>query len=270
MAMQPFVPRQCTEREPGGYEDCTWCSGVMLANAGFGANIAPSTRAEYESLRVAGGDGPAENPGDGSNLGQLLVGMKRQYSWTPAGSSTHRAWSHVLQRLDAVGDCAVLQGSMGVFAKDSSWRRWDPQFGGAHAVFVERVDGDDHLWWMNPQAPNTYKGEFMSLADARRFYEGLGGGALFARVGSVKATKVTTKQLARLFVLKNGVARPIESGSGSFTFSGLAGDDVTLTWAPGPKAAPVGTAVFRRIFGPVHAGMYIRLTDQGTTWVHPA
>src|SRR5262245_37471112 len=189
IAMQPFKPRQCTEREPGGYEDCTWCSGVMLANAGFGANIAPSTRTEYESLRVAGGDGPAENPGDGSNLGQLLVGMQRQYSWAPSGSSAHSDWIDVRERLEDVGDCAVLQGSMGVFAKDSHWRRWDAQFDGAHAVFVERIDGDDHLWWMNPQAPNKYQGEFISLADARRYYEGLDGGALYTRVGKVRTSK---------------------------------------------------------------------------------
>jgi hypothetical protein len=267
--MQPFKPRQCTEREPGGNEDCTWCAGVMLANAGFGANIAPSTRVEYESLRVAGGDGPAEKSKDGSNLSQLLVGMRRQYSWAPAGSSSHADWTDVRHRLEDVGDCAVLQGSMGVFAKDSNWRRWDVPFDGAHAVFVERLDGEDRLWWMNPQAPNSYAGEFISLADARRYYEGLGGGALYTRVGKVKTSKVRTNKLARLFVLKAGVVRPIESSSGSFTFNARVGDNVTLTWAPGPHAAPVGQTVFRRILGPVHAGMYIRVSDQGSTWIHP-
>jgi hypothetical protein len=122
---------------------------------------------------------------------------------------------------------------------------------------------------MNPQAPNSYQGEFIPLADARRYYEGLDGGALYARVGKVRTTKVRTNKLARLFVLKGGVARPIESSSGSFTFSGRVGDNVTLTWAPGPHAAPVGQAVFRRILGPVHAGMYIRVSDQGSTWIHP-
>ena len=86
----------------------------------------------------------------------------------------------------------------------------------------------------------------------------------------MKTTKVRTNKLARLFVLKAGVARPIESSSGSFTFSARAGDNVTLTWAPGPHAAPVGQAVFRRILGPVHAGMYIRVSDQGSTWIHPS
>ena len=267
--MQPFIPRQCTEREPGGNEDCTWCAGVMLANAGFGANIAPSTRKEYESLRVAGGDGPARNPGDGSNLSQLLVGMQRQYSWAPSGSSAHRPWNDVRDRLEDVGDSAVLQGSMGVFAADSPFRRWDTQFDGPHAVFVERVDGGDHLWWMNPQAGNSYQGEFIPLADARRYYEGGGGGAVYTHIGGVKTTKVRTNQLARLFALENGVARPMKSSSGSFTFSARAGDNVTLKWAPGPHAAPVGTAVFRRILGPVHAGMYIRVSDQGSAWVHP-
>ena len=131
------------------------------------------------------------------------------------------------------------------------------------------VDGEDRLWWKNPQAPNKYQGEFIPLGLARRYYEGLGGGALFVRVGRAPTLRVRTVGLARLFVLRDGVARPIVSSSGSFTFSARAGENVTLNWAPGSHGPAIATAVFRRILGPVHAGMYIRVSDQGSTWVHP-
>ena len=125
-------------------------------------------------------------------------------------------------------------GIDGRLAADSPFRRWDTQFDGPHAVFVERVDGGDHLWWMDRQAGNSYQGEFIPLADARRYYEGGGGGAVYTHIGGVKTTKVRTDQLARLFALENGVARPIELSSGSFTFSARAGDNVTLKSAPDP------------------------------------
>ena len=80
-----WIPSLVSEREPDGtWEDCTWASGVMLANAGTGGDWYARDRAEYEALRVAGGDGPAEKPGDGSNLGQLAAGMIARYGWAGA------------------------------------------------------------------------------------------------------------------------------------------------------------------------------------------
>jgi hypothetical protein len=182
MGVLDYRPPQCSERETGMDEDCTWCAGVMLQNAAHARTLAPSTRAEYEGLRVDGGDGPARNPGDGSNIGDLKKGIAKRYGWVPMVVG-HVAWSKVLESLDQPGDAAVLQGSMGVFRRGHRLRRFDPGFDGDHAVYVQRVDERPRLWWMNPAAPNSFDGEFIDLADARRYYEGLGGGAAFVRVG---------------------------------------------------------------------------------------
>jgi hypothetical protein len=182
-----FVPRQVSEREPGGWEDCVWCTGVMLHCSVHGRNLVPNTRAEYEALRVAGGDGPREKPGDGSNHQQLVDGIRRRYDWVPSRlgppGSAHVPWSTVLAHLDTPGDVVALQGSMGVWSRTSHWRRWDPQFDGPHDVLVTRRDRYSRLWWQNPQAPNEYPGEWISLTEARRYYEGFAGGIIFDRVG---------------------------------------------------------------------------------------
>lgn len=183
-----FIPAQCTEREPDGDEDCTWCSGVMLNNAAHGKNKAPSTRKEYEALRVAGGDGPAENPGDGSNLGQLEVGIVKRYDWRPVREGppgeAHPSFTKLWNDLKP-GRGAAVQGSMKVFSRAGHWRRWDRQFGGAHCVYVQRLDDSDTVWWMNPSAPNSYPGERMSKAAFKNYYEGFDGGYMLAEVGQL-------------------------------------------------------------------------------------
>ncbi|MGZ9159993.1 MAG: hypothetical protein ACXW4T_02410 [Candidatus Limnocylindrales bacterium] len=183
MALIDFRPPQCTEQEPGGHEDCTWCAGVMLQNAAYAKAVAPSTRAEYEGLRVDGNEGPARNPEDGSSLDDLMIGMAKRYGWQPEKVG-HVAWSTILRHLAEPGDGAVLQGWMGVsFDRAAHWRRWDPTFVTAHAVYVQRVDAEDRLWWMNPAAPNSFPGEFIPMPEAKRYYQGMRGGAMFVRVG---------------------------------------------------------------------------------------
>lgn len=193
-----YIPPTCSEREPGTWEDCTWCCGVMMYNGAVGRTVRPSTRAEYEALRVAGGDGPAENPGDGSNLQQLQDGMVRRYGWAPSRigppGAPHPAWSTVAGHLDRVGDMLVLQGSMGAWDRGSHWRRWDPDFGGPHAVVVIRRDTLPRVWWLNPQAPNDYDGEWMSLSEARRYYDAWIGGAAIARIGQLAALPDTSTE----------------------------------------------------------------------------
>lgn len=198
-----FIPRQCSEREVGGDEDCTWCSGVMLYNAASGRNAVPSTRAEYEALRVAGGDGPAENPGDGSNYGQLEVGLRRRYGWDvrrfgPPGGA-HLGFGAFWSTL-APGYGAAVQGSMGAFPRTGHWRRWDRQFGGAHSVFVERLDRSDRVWWMNPSAPNSHAGEWMSKEDLRRYYEGMQGGFIVTKVGALRPPDTSTGDAMELSI----------------------------------------------------------------------
>ena len=164
MATLDYRPPMCSERESGSKsEDCTWCAGVMLQNAAHAQTLARSTRAEYEGLRVDGTDGPARVDGIGSDLTDLRTGIIKRYSWTPRKSAGHPSWTTILESLDEVGDAAVLQGSMGVFKAGTHFRRHGPNFAGPHAVYVQRVDTKAHLWWMDPQAPNSFDGEFIDL-----------------------------------------------------------------------------------------------------------
>lgn len=169
-----YRPLQVTEREPDyqpgdpndppGWEDCTWASGVMAANAQTKGNY-PATLAEAERLRAASG----EPPGGGSNIGDLTRGMMARYGW--AGATVEHDWTKVSKAL-AVGRGAVLQGSMG--SVSTHLRRWDPGFRGGHAVYVQR-ERSGALWWMNPQAPATYQGEEVTDAQAKTYFLGLAG-----------------------------------------------------------------------------------------------
>ena len=183
-----YRPPQVTEREPdGSWEDCTWASGVMLQNAAHGGPAVPSTQAEYQALRVAGGDGPAENTGDGSNALQLQTGIAKRYGWTPmrlGAPGIATSWAEIWSKLVPGVGC-VLQGSMSGLS--THFRRWDPPFTGAHAVYVQREGPEPRLWLQNPLAPASYPGEWLNVADAERYWLGLKGGAVFAHIGSLAA-----------------------------------------------------------------------------------
>lgn len=195
--MSVYHPNQCTEREPdGSYEDCTWCTGVMIWNAMNGRTVVPPIRAEYEALRVAGGDGPAEHTHDGSNFTQLTNGMMRRYGHAPLevrGSGFARLWSDL-----APGVIAGIAGDMG--STSVHLRRWDPGFGAngtraAHAAVAIRDDATDYVWWMNPLAPASYPGERISKVMLRAYYEGLGDiGYVYATVGLVPPDTATAPE----------------------------------------------------------------------------
>lgn len=182
--MSLYRPPLVSEREPGGYEDCTWASAVMLNNAHHGTEDRPSTRREYQALRVAGGDGPAENPGDGSNQEQAATGIRRRYGWAPMRigvPGVARSFDYLWQLLDR-GWGASVQGFMGAFPPGHHLRRHDPSFRGAHCVYLQREDTRDHVWWMDPLAPSTYAGEWVDKNDVRRYVAQLAGGYLLAPV----------------------------------------------------------------------------------------
>jgi hypothetical protein len=169
----------------------------MFNNAAHRKNVSPSTRAEYEALRVAGGDGPAENPGDGSRIDQLVVGIKKRYGWQAARigppGAAHPTFTVLWDKLDP-GYGAVVQGWMGVWSRESYWRRWDRNFGGAHAVYVQRRDSTDRVWWMNPLAPNSYPGEWMTKTELKKYWDGFFGGATWVRVGSLAPLPDTSEE----------------------------------------------------------------------------
>lgn len=79
---------------------------------------------------------------------------------------------------------------------------------------------------------------------------------------------VDTHQLARLFYLGGGVLRPILGKPPAFTFQAWCGPNERRLWAPGPKSTQTALAVFRPILSGSHKGMYVRVSDLGSTWHH--
>lgn len=197
-----YIPRQCSEQETGGNEDCTWCTGLMLENAAYARTRVAPTRHEYEALRVAGGDGPAEHSGDGSNYSQLAYGMDMRYGWRPlmeVGLTFNEAWDRF-----APGFAMGWQGSMGSIGQGARYRRWDPPFRGAHSFLVVRLDDQDRGWLLNPQAPNSFAGEWISRADLRAYYDGIRvPSIIYARVGSRVLPDTATEDTMK-FVNANG------------------------------------------------------------------
>jgi hypothetical protein len=268
MAAIDYRPPMCSERESSDDEDCTWCSGVMLQNAAHARTLARSTRAEYEGLRAAAG-GPARVEGVGSDLTELRRGIKKRYGWTPRLTSDdgafHPPWATILQSLELPGDAAVLQGSMGVFQPSSHHlRRHGPGFDGAHAVYVQRIDDKPRLWWMDPQAPNSFDGEFISLADAKRFYEGLIGAAAFVRVGAKNAeSEMPGLATTPAEDLVMGVAR-IPAGTEVINVETRKRVEIGAGGAVRQAVGP-----FTRDFGDVK-GFFVRHQDPSTPDLDPA
>lgn len=233
--MTVYHPAQCTEREPdGSYEDCTWATGVMVWNAMNGSTVVPPSRLEYESLRVAGGDGPAEHTHDGSNYTQLVNGMIRRYGHAPLevrGSGFARLWSDLKP-----GVIAGVAGDMG--STSSHLRRWDPGFGAnggraAHSAVAIRDDATDRVWWMNPLAPASYPGEYITKTMLRAYYEGLGDiGYVYATIGLTAPDTSTEAPMSDIDVVAATPARlDVPPGAKILNLDG----SVHLTSADGRK-----------------------------------
>jgi len=176
-----YRPPQCSEREPDGtWEDCTWAAGVDLGNAAHGRQVYPTTQTEYEGLRTASGDSMS----GGSNVTpNLETGMLERWGWK--GTILVAPSMAVLWAALKPGVGAVVQGSMGAFPAGHRLRRWDPKFAAGHAVYVQREDTGLRVWWMNPQAPTSFAGEWITYDELRRFVTALpGGSAMTVVIGS--------------------------------------------------------------------------------------
>lgn len=169
-----FIPAQVSEREPDGrWEDCTWATAVMFANAAEGYDRHPATQAEYEALRRASGDSMV----GGSNMDDIVKGMDGRYGWHGT------VYAHSLDAVYSmqIGDAGHIQGMMGRLSLH--FRRWDPAFGGAHSMYAQRLP--EGFWLKNPLAPSTYQGEFIAKTSLIVFANGLPSGrGMVTRVGS--------------------------------------------------------------------------------------
>jgi len=155
--------------DPGGYEDCLWCSFLEWWRA-TGHPDSPATHAEAEALRCDAGE-PPTGPSD---FNDVRRGVTARYGATlPAVIAGDDAiWAAL-----GPGNVATVIGSMAVFSDGSHWRRWDASFKGIHAVSAWRLDTSDRVWWCDPLAPTrlgptpgtSWNGEWMPRADFLAF-----------------------------------------------------------------------------------------------------
>lgn len=190
------------QHDDAAWEDCTWCAAVMLARAAHDPSI-PATHAEAEALRAASGEGPL----GGSNTYDVLRGYARRYGWVPINVG-HSASDVVNSLLPA--RVALVSGSMGAFPDGHRLRRFDPKFGGAHAIFAARMDDSDRVWWDDPLAPTgAYRGEWVTMGELSSFVMALGGGrSLIARQyeeTSVAIKPITSEVPATMDVVAGSV-----------------------------------------------------------------
>lgn len=184
--MSVYIPVLVSEREPRPpWTDCTWCSGVMLANGAAGTTWYPPTRAEYEALRAASGDLIG-----GSTITDLTRGMLTRYGWAGRVVDT---WTQICTV--PIGTVLAIQGSMGAIG--AHYRRWDSSFTGAHCAAVVRT-GQDSWWWLDPLAPAGYPGEPIPLLTLRAYFTGLAGAEAMTAPTSSRPGFVRTRGLTAI------------------------------------------------------------------------
>lgn len=169
-----------SERQPGAWIDCTWDSGVEFVRLTHDKAV-PATHAEGDALRVAGG----RASGGGGNIGNLRDGIKKRYGYDapPPVGNFNALWAALVP-----GTAAVVQGSMAAFNSKHRLSRFDPGFDGGHAVLVMRLDGNDRVWWCDPEAPaGSYKGEWVTKAELSAFVKAFAGQHIVAPILGVAA-----------------------------------------------------------------------------------
>lgn len=156
-----------SEREPdGSWEDCTWATGVMLANWMVGENRYPATRAEYEGLRFDA-TGIREARGDGSNYTELATGLLTRYNIAPVRMGT--GWAAALEAAP-VGQALALQGLYGKLPS----RLRITGFTGGHSVLWIRDQADSGLLY-DPLALAGSAPRRATNAEMKAYFEGLSG-----------------------------------------------------------------------------------------------
>lgn len=175
----PSWHKHVSERQPGAWIDCTWDSGVEFCRLTHDKAI-PATHAEGDALRKASGDLTG-----GSNIGDLRRGIRARYGyWAPLPIIGFSALWTALKP----GTAAVVQGSMAAFGPSHRLSRFDPTFDGGHAVLVMRLDGNDRVWWCDPEGPATgYNGEWVSRAELSSFVKAFAGQHIVAPILTVAA-----------------------------------------------------------------------------------
>lgn len=131
---------------------------------------------DKDALRAASGDRTGGSNFDDVNRALARFGLNMP-EFSPHGGLTvtaREAWD-----LLGKGFGLHVMGVMGGLS--AYWRRWSPNFTGNHSVWMQDRSPTGASWWMDPLGRGTYRGEWMTFADFRRFTEGLSywGGPIY-------------------------------------------------------------------------------------------
>ena len=225
----PYWHKHVSERQPGAWIDCTWDSGVEFVRLTHDKSI-PATHAEGDALRKASGDLVG-----GSNIGDLRKGIRARYGyWTPLPISGFAALWAALKP----GTAAVVQGSMAAFGPSHRLSRFDPTFDGGHASLVIRLDGNDRVWWCDPEGPATgYIGEWMSKAELSSFVKAFAGQHIVAPILGTAAEEDIAMSLK---TYTPGYTADVKAGSNVRAEPKIAATKLHATTTPLPVAV-IGT-----------------------------
>lgn len=190
-----FTPAIVSEREVGEWEDCVWCSGVMLRNAIAGADVAPATRLEYEGLRFDA-TGVREGNGDGSNMRELERGLAVRYGLTNVKRGS--GWASALANWP-VGAWLVLQGLYAALPD----RLRVTTFRDAHCMVLGR-DRELSAVLLDPLERAGTAPKRITLDEARAYYEALAGAEWIAGKPGGRLTDVAIQIRRQLADAKAG------------------------------------------------------------------
>lgn len=136
----------------------------MLANFVAQEMRHPHTRAEYEGLRVDGGEA-REGNGDGSNYHQLADGLLKRYGIAVELRNGPNALGGV-----PVGAGVGVQGLYSALPL----RLRVTRFGGGHSVFAVRKSIRE-FWLLDPLRNNGVEAVVATLEELEGYYRALGG-----------------------------------------------------------------------------------------------
>ena len=151
-----------------GWKDCVYSSVAMaMVFGGFTKfPLGAYTDPEREALERSD-DQPDEV---GASIIDGAVACLRRYKDAP--HTIPAEGFSLAKALDKKGTILALTGVNGRLPAGHVLRRWDPSFVGAHAIAVKPLGGGKSLW-LDPEAPNKYKGDTVANATVLKWADGL-------------------------------------------------------------------------------------------------
>lgn len=160
----PLVWSERPELHGTRLRDCAYSTALMLLVYGGWTDfpLGIYTAAEREALERSD-DQPDEQ---GASVRDITVAVKRRY-----GVSLTTPAAPLASELERTGYGFAVVGSMGNFPAGHTLRRHDPPFAGGHMACVIPIGWGSSLW-LDPLAPNKYRGELVTNATVLQFAKG--------------------------------------------------------------------------------------------------